>query len=186
MKLLKPYPILLPALLLVHWCRAQFTPLAVTINPESCNKGYVSISIGDGTGNFNYNWNDGGSGKQRGDLDAGIYSVTIVDQQTAADTTIKIEITRTRCKVRFALVMTPNGDGINDVFYISGLELYPNFHLQLFNRWGQLVHEQENEYIPWDGTSHGVKLPDDSYYYVFFYDGKKKDEYEMGSISIIR
>jgi len=31
-------------------------------------------------------------------------------------------------------IMTPNGDGLNDVFVIRGIHKYPNNTLEIFNR----------------------------------------------------
>lgn len=39
-------------------------------------------------------------------------------------------------------VVTPNNDGVNDVFYIRYIEAYPQARVRLFNRWGQLVFDQ--------------------------------------------
>lgn len=41
-------------------------------------------------------------------------------------------------------VVTPNGDGKNDVFKIKGIEFFPVNTVQLFNRWGQKVFEAQN------------------------------------------
>ena len=57
--------------------------------------------------------------------------------------------------------ITPNGDDYNDTWIIDNLELYPNAHLQVFNKWGNLVHEQKGVYQPWDGSSQGQPLPSD-------------------------
>jgi len=38
-------------------------------------------------------------------------------------------------------VITPNGDGVNDVFVVENLEYYINGSLKVFNRWGQQVYE---------------------------------------------
>ncbi len=39
--------------------------------------------------------------------------------------------------------ITPNGDGSNDFFIISGIENFPDNTMQIFNRWGVLVFETE-------------------------------------------
>lgn len=68
---------------------------------------------------------------------------------------------------------TPNGDGQNDTFIINGLrDIFLNFHLSIFNRWGTLIWEGNNNTIDWDGTSNqgnvvsGGNLPEGTYYYV--------------------
>lgn len=46
---------------------------------------------------------------------------------------------------------SPNGDSKNDFLVISGLENYPSFHLKIFNRWGDLVFENTDASVYWDG-----------------------------------
>ena len=41
-------------------------------------------------------------------------------------------------------IFTPNGDNTNDQFEIQGIN--DRFQIQIFNRWGQLVFEQ-NPYV---------------------------------------
>jgi len=67
--------------------------------------------------------------------------------------------------------ISPNGDGVNDVFYIPNLEYYPNNRLQIFNRWGALVYVGAPYKNDWDGRSThsatiGEELPVSAYYYV--------------------
>ncbi len=79
---------------------------------------------------------------------------------------------------------TPNGDGINDVWEISGLEYYPNVNVQVFNRWGRLVFSSKGYAAPWDGQFHGDALPMATYYYVITSD--ILDAPLSGSVTIIR
>lgn len=59
---------------------------------------------------------------------------------------------------------TPNGDGMNDTFGISG-EAIQNFSMQVFNRWGDLVFETKNANSVWDGTFNGNKVAQGVYVY---------------------
>ncbi len=76
--------------------------------------------------------------------------------------------------------ISPNNDGINDVLIIPGIKSYKN-HLTIFNRWGNVVWEQENYQNNWGGeTNQGdtvvstdFKLPDGTYYYVIDFFGVK-------------
>ena len=61
---------------------------------------------------------------------------------------------------------TPNNDGINDQWLIPFLSTYPGNHVQVFNRYGQLVFESSGYAIPWDGTMNGKSLPFGTYYYI--------------------
>ena len=82
--------------------------------------------------------------------------------------------------------ITPNGDGFNDVWNIVDIASYPNAIIQVFNRWGSLVHETSGglDYIAWDGTKDGKELPVGTYYYII--DLKTNDEPQSGPITIIR
>ncbi len=62
--------------------------------------------------------------------------------------------------------VSPNGDGVNDKFYISNIEDYPQNELTIFNRWGNQVHHAKSYRNGWDGTWRDKYLPDGSYYYV--------------------
>ncbi|WP_396597936.1 gliding motility-associated C-terminal domain-containing protein [Dokdonia sp. R86516] len=76
-------------------------------------------------------------------------------------------------------IMTPNGDGLNDVFVIRGIEQYPNNKLRIYNRWGVLVWDtdgygQDNVFFRGESNGRVVVdqdrlLPVGTYYYVLDY-----------------
>ena len=73
---------------------------------------------------------------------------------------------------------SPNGDGVNDFFTLENIELYPEHSLRVYNRWGILVLERNNNYRNnWAGTWSGVDLPDGTYFYQLEYDGKNRHGY---------
>jgi gliding motility-associated-like protein len=49
---------------------------------------------------------------------------------------------------------------------IDNMYLYPGFEMKIFNIWGNLIHSQENVFIPWDGTYRSNPLPNGTYYYI--------------------
>ncbi len=63
-------------------------------------------------------------------------------------------------------VVTRNGDGYNDVWYIEGIENYPNTEVHLFNIYGTEVYSNNSYANEWDGMLNGKKLPNGTYYYV--------------------
>ena len=68
---------------------------------------------------------------------------------------------------------TPNGDGINDLFIISGIDAYPDHRLTIYNRWEQKVFETKNYQNNWDGSpnmkygNNSKLLPEGVYFYFF-------------------
>ncbi|WP_276380877.1 Ig-like domain-containing protein [Flavobacterium sp. H4147] len=83
------------------------------------------------------------------------------------------------CSIKIYNAVSLNGDGMNERFYIRGIECYPDNTVQIFNRWGVLVFEREhynNNDIVFKGYSEGrttVKgsegLPEGTYYYILRY-----------------
>ena len=77
-------------------------------------------------------------------------------------------------------LFSPNGDGVSDVFKISGIvEDYPNFKLIIFNRLGNQVYNYSNNGntnpVWWDGTNNGKPVSTGVYYYTLdFNDGVTK------------
>ncbi|MEZ5013996.1 MAG: Ig-like domain-containing protein [Chitinophagales bacterium] len=67
---------------------------------------------------------------------------------------------------------SPNNDGINDVLVISGLENYASFNLKIYNRWSDLVYENDNKTSWWDGKSNvnfisqNGDVPEGTYFYI--------------------
>jgi gliding motility-associated-like protein len=81
--------------------------------------------------------------------------------------------------IRVPNVFTPNGDGINDLFFVENLEDYPNTYLQVFNRWGTLVYSTNNYNNNWngDGNSPGI--------YYYFLKLENGEEFK-GALRLIR
>jgi len=69
-------------------------------------------------------------------------------------------------KVTVPNSFSPNGDGINDLWLIGGLDTYPESVTEVFNRYGQLVFRSVGYSKPWDGTYNGSPLPVGTYYYI--------------------
>lgn len=103
----------------------------------------------------------------------------------------------------FPNVITPNGDGLNDVFAIENLNTnvnledpdgFRNNKLFIYDRWGKKVYEAHNYDTFAKGGQvtrgsqffDGTGLSDGVYYYSFYYKGKAKTVNYNGSLTIIR
>jgi gliding motility-associated-like protein len=81
---------------------------------------------------------------------------------------------------------TPNGDGTNDVLYVRGYGI-EHLEFRVYNRWGELVFETNNQAIGWDGTFRGTPQEMDAYAFTLhatFYDGKSVSR--KGNVTLIR
>ena len=63
-------------------------------------------------------------------------------------------------------IITPNGDGKNDVWVVPGLNVYPNNSVKVFDRAARLMYSKNNYNNEWDGTYKGSPLTEDTYYYL--------------------
>lgn len=88
-------------------------------------------------------------------------------------------------------LFTPNGDGTNDFFQIivpgGSLADIAVMKLRVYNRWGNLVYDNDNPDKGWDGNHKGKPAPSDVYAYVVevtFYDGRT--ETYRGDITLLR
>lgn len=66
-------------------------------------------------------------------------------------------------------MITPNGDGLNDVLEFKGAKKFGQNSLTVYNRWGDKVYSKVNyqsDEERFDGTKNGKPLPAGNYYYV--------------------
>lgn len=62
--------------------------------------------------------------------------------------------------------ISPNGDNVNDVFYIAGITDFPNSVLRIYNRWGNKVYDRVGYQNDWNGTYNNKRdVPDGTYFY---------------------
>jgi gliding motility-associated-like protein len=64
---------------------------------------------------------------------------------------------------------TPNRDGINDCFGLLDPTVSTDFHMAIFNRWGERMYETYDVTQCWDGTYKGVDALMDTYSFIISY-----------------
>jgi gliding motility-associated-like protein len=98
-----------------------------------------------------------------GDVDR-TYTLTVTDVRGCiARDTIFINVAPI---IKVNNTFTPNGDGINDYWVITGLVAYINATVDIFDRYGQRVFHSIGYPKAWDGTINGRPVPTGVYYYV--------------------
>ncbi|WP_044206964.1 gliding motility-associated C-terminal domain-containing protein [Flammeovirga sp. OC4] len=112
----------------------------------------------------------------------GVYAVKIMDtsRETACFEEYEINVVEL-CPPRISAPtgFTPNGDGLNDTFYIEASDLF-NITLTIYNRWGEIIFYREyaDEYElkdpkkGWDGTYRGRKVSIGDYVYTLTYESE--------------
>ncbi len=100
------------------------------------------------------------------------YTVKVISTDgCVADTTLTINMYCDNSQVFIPNTFTPNGDGVNDQFYISGKGLSTIKQMRIYDRWGEVVFDRSNiqpnePSMGWDGTFGSRELTADVFIYV--------------------
>ena len=71
-------------------------------------------------------------------------------------------------------IFSPNGDGVNEVFYIPGVCSSEKYSLTIYDRWGVLLFSTTLRNNGWDGrTNAGLEAKAGVYYFVVTLEGQK-------------
>ncbi|MDZ4667891.1 MAG: gliding motility-associated C-terminal domain-containing protein [bacterium] len=161
----------------------QPTELDITANitkqifcPEDSN-GVVILGASGGISPYNFVWN---LAPVFGDTLKKVYNgltyAYVVDANFCYDSVAIVMLASNpeKCGVVVPNGFTPNGDGVNDLFYIRGLGDYPDNELTIFNRWGETVYQSTNYKNDWNGKpakstllggNDGI-VPNDTYFWI--------------------
>ncbi|MCE3227752.1 MAG: hypothetical protein K0S32_2303 [Bacteroidetes bacterium] len=81
-------------------------------------------------------------------------------------------------------IITPNADGVNDIFYVYGYSI-SDVKMAIFDRWGEKLFTSEDQTVGWPGTYKGVDCKSDVYVYKVEYKGLDgKTYHKTGHVSI--
>lgn len=127
-----------------------------------------------------YYWNGGTSSGTYLDVTSpGTYALQVEGENGClVSTTFEV---RAYCKeLTIPNMFSPNGDGVGDVWEVSGLE-ERNAAVAIFDRNGQAVFQSRGYNIPWDGSYNGRLVPVGAYYYLIIVG----DEHYRGSVTVL-
>ena len=128
-----------------------------------------------GTGSLSYKWDNGDRAPVASDLDEGIHTLTVEDDNGCQATLESYLPCLDLIPPIPCQFISPNGDGQNDEWRIENIEFYPEATVQVFDRWGLEVYQATPPYLnTWQGTWNGQPLPAATYFYVV--DTKKKSQ----------
>ena len=128
--------------------------------------GSIQVFVEGGTENYAYLWSNNEITESIYDLLPGTYAITVTDANGCVKVdTINVNALDIDC-IDPVTAFTPDGDGINDTWFLENMELYPEASVKVFNKWGNLLYESNGVYEPWDGYYNGKRLPSATYYYI--------------------
>jgi len=167
---------------------ANSDSLVVTVDVihESCLEsfdGSIETAVAGGISPYNYLWSNGDTTEIASLLTAGNYYLTVGDSDgCSVMLLVPIETLGENC-ISIPTAISPNGDGANDVWNITGLQDYPEAIVEIYNRWGSLIYNATDYQNDWDGTYNGNNVPAGVYYFIV---KVSDDEVYTGSLTVLR
>lgn len=165
--------------------------LSVNLGPDLklCSENDPAVTISANIG-VSFSWQPTGEVTQQISTKlAGTYTVTITDATGCkAKDSVKVQNV---CPPRLFVSnsFTPNNDGINDQYHIYG-EHFTEFHMFIFNRWGEVIFESKDKTVVWDGKYREEPMPIGVYPWIITYAGEAEEYYGpyrlKGSVTVVR
>jgi gliding motility-associated-like protein len=130
------------------------------------------------SGGVNYTWNGPGVVNITGATHGFIVDTTAYYYLTAEtangciymDSVLITGNTDPACTIEPLTTFSPNGDAVNESWSIQGFEAFPENHVTVLNRWGDVVFDElnyDNETVIWNGTlQNGSEAPPGTYYFI--------------------
>ena len=172
-------------------------PIVVSFSatPNSGTYPLDVVLTNNSVGATSYAWNfgNGGTSIQLNPTttytNTGTYTITLTGTQgTCVESYSQIIIVNEPASsIIIPNVFTPNGDGINEFFTITGVSI-SDFSCIIYDRWGLEMFESDHITTSWDGKNKkGVAVPDGTYFYIINAKGTdlKTNTYK-GFVTLIR
>jgi gliding motility-associated-like protein len=157
-------------------------PVLSLANADICAVEHHAATITAPPGMVSYLWNGQPGGQTYVADHQQTLTLTVTDSN-GCQATQQIQVTDVCPSVIIPNTFTPNGDGINDIWDIPGLQYDPTALVKVFSRNGQEIFESRGYAVPWDGTYQGQKVPGGTYYYIIT--AKNNSEKYSGYITVI-
>jgi gliding motility-associated-like protein len=132
----------------------------------------ISNLYGRDTNAYSLKWNNATASTNDTiyNLQPETYTATLITNgNVSVSKSITIKANNQDCVFEIKNGMTPNNDGVNDVFYIKGIELFPTNSVSIYNRWGGLIwkgNNYNNTSQAFEGKNlQGEIVPSGTYFY---------------------
>lgn len=101
------------------------------------------------------------------DPEPGLYSVIVTNLYGCSRESDTLRVEDSPVGDFVSRAISPNGDGINDQFYVEGPDRFPDMELTVFDRFGSVVYQAKPYNNLWEGTAQdGRQLPMGDYFFV--------------------
>ncbi|HET6991507.1 MAG TPA: PKD domain-containing protein, partial [Bacteroidia bacterium] len=132
-----------------------------------CDLNSLELNAGTLDG-AHYTWSTGDTTQTISVQEPGTYFVSVSFGQCILSDTIMVEGGMGSPAVYIPNCFTPNKDGLNEIFSAKGTDI-TSFHMEIFDRWGELIFQSSDINDGWDGFYKGNRVPNDVYVVVTDY-----------------
>lgn len=171
-----------------------------TITPEFatiCDSEIQFLDASEGTMTYHYIFDDRGQFYKGSEpnptheytSEGTMYAVQEVTNEWGCKDQTSLEVVIAPNVVFVPNTFTPDSDELNNSFNASYSFSVENWHLIIFNRWGQLVFESYDPEIGWDGTFSGEMAKSGVYAYTIAYSScgpVSSEQFISGHLNLIR
>ena len=117
------------------------------------------VAVGDGDFEYSIDGITFQDSNYFGDIMGGTYDISVRDKGGCGEDNTKVTV------MDYPKFFTPNMDGVNDYWQISGIDQYPNSNIEIYDRYGKLIHQFSEISEGWDGTYNGRPMPSSDYWF---------------------
>ncbi|MES2762942.1 MAG: gliding motility-associated C-terminal domain-containing protein [Bacteroidota bacterium] len=137
-----------------------YSPLVVSFANNSTNANTYLWDLGNGTIANTQNVADQV-------YETGVYTVylTVTNGVCMDIDSVTINVSLESPTLYVPNAFTPNGDSINDIFWIGATNI-KEFSIIIFDRWGLKLFESSDLHVSWTGKANGKEVPDGTYFYL--------------------
>jgi gliding motility-associated-like protein len=151
-------------------CTGSASTVVIDSEPPQISAEVVSVAFSDrhdieamatGIGEYEYSLDNGPwqmDGLFEG-VSLGVHVIRARDRNGCGTNSVEVVV------MDYPKYFTPNGDGNNDLWQISGIENQPNAKIYIFDRYGKLLVQLSPTGRGWDGTYQGNLMPSDDYWF---------------------
>lgn len=127
---------------------------------ELSNNNYIEI-LASGDGQFEYSIDGINYQKSNlfNNLSGGIYTAFVRDTYGCGENFKEITL------IDYPKFFTPNSDGYNDYWHISGIGNYPQSRIFIYDRYGKLITQLDANSTGWNGQYNSAILPSSDYWF---------------------
>ena len=158
------------------------TAITYTVTDAFSNNATITVNVTGGSGTLLYQLDDEGFQESNifTGVSAGPHTVTAIDTQGCTYLTVNIFV------IDYPPFFTPNGDGFNDTWNITGLQDQPESKIYIFDRYGKLLKQISPSGLGWDGRFNGAELPSTDYWFTVEYLENEQTKMFKAHFSLIR